>query len=566
MRLDRAMSDPSYPSGLNLIGTAWLPVQRRSGAVERISPWQVNDRIDNDPFIAFAWPRADFNGAAQEFLIGLLATAAAPADDDEWENWWLKPPAPALLRQRFARIAPAFDLDGPGPRFLQDTDVLEGAELKGVSALLIDTPGKNTLSNNADLFVKRGTAPVMGRAAAAMALYTLHTYAPTGGAGHRTSLRGGGPLTTLVVASHGEHGDTLWGRLWPNVESEEQITGRSTEAVASMDFEAIFPWLIPTRVSNPKDGGRSTTPGDVNPLQVYWGMPRRIRLLFEAAQGRLCGLTGAHDDVVVTNYRTRNYGTNYSEGFEHPLTPYYRQRAGTTKLPIHPQPGGISYRHWPGLVVRSRGRLRDPAQVLRHLPEKDLLRGGRVRFAAFGFDMDKMKARSWVESEMPLWLLNDSGARDLLESYVQHSAAAADTVKKLLVRAVKSALYDRPSFASGDYGFIAERFDRETEGEFYTVLGTAADLIQEQVDEDDPTVQARKKWSVILESAALRLFDEYAPSDALEGTNMHRHVKARFFLALAVAGRGKSGRLLFEDLGIVSPATVRARKAKQEAT
>ena len=561
-----AVSPQPCPTVFNLIDTPWLPVKRRSGDVETISPWQVTDRIEADPIIAFAWPRPDFNGAAHEFLIGLLATAAAPADDDEWEDWWLRPPTPSLLEQSFARIAVAFDLDGPGARFLQDMDVLEAAEIKAVSTLLIDTPGKNTLSNNADLFVKRGGTLVMSRAAAAMALYTLNAYAPTGGAGHRTSLRGGGPLTTLVVASHRQYGDTLWGRLWPNVESKEHISARTTESVASDDLAAIFPWLVPTLVSKPKDGGRSTTPADVHPLQVYWGMPRRIRVLFEEAQDRLCGVTGTRDKIIVTSFRTRNYGTNYSEGFRHPLTPYYRQRASTTSLPVHPQLGGISYRHWPGLVVQSRDGLRDPAQVVRHLPEKHVLRGGTVRFAAFGFDMDNMKARSWVESEMPLWLLDDSAARELLELYVQHATAAAGTVTWLLVRAVKSALYDRPSEATGDYGFIAERFFRETEGAFYMVLGSAAHLIGEQADEDDPTVQAREKWSRILASAALRLFDEYASSDALEGTNMHRHVKARYFLALAVAGRGKSGRSLFADLGIVSPDIVRARKAKQEVT
>ncbi|MDD9985157.1 MAG: type I-E CRISPR-associated protein Cse1/CasA [Spirochaetaceae bacterium] len=472
---------------------------------------------------------------------------------------------PSLLRQRFAQIAPAFDLDGPGARFLQDTDVLEGAEVKAVSTLLIDTPGKNTLSNNADLFVKRGGAPVMSRAAAAMALYTLSAYAPTGGAGHRTSLRGGGPLTTLVVASHRQYGDTLWGRLWPNVETSEHIAARTTEAVAPDDLAMIFPWLLATRISNTKDGGRSTTPADVHPLQVYWGMPRRIRMLFEEAQDRLCGVTGTRDKVVVTGYRTRNYGTNYSEGFQHPLTPYYRQRAGTTSLPVHPQPGGISYRHWPGLVVRSRDGLREPAQVVRDVPQKHAM-SGAVRFASFGFDMDNMKARSWVESEMSLWLLDSAVARDMLERYVQHATAGADKVTWLLVRAVKSALYDRPSDAAGDYGFIAERFYRVTEGEFYLVLGSAARLIDEQADEDDPTVQARVKWAHCLASAALRLFDEYAPSDALEGTNMHRHVKARFFLHLAVTGRGEPGKSLYGELGIVSPDAARARKLTQEAT
>ena len=110
------MSD--MPQVFNLIEASWLPVRRRSGAIQWIAPWRINDRIGEDPIVAFAWPRPDFNGAAHELLIGLLSTAAAPEDDD-WEDWWWNPPAPGILEERFARVAHAFDLDGPGPRFLR---------------------------------------------------------------------------------------------------------------------------------------------------------------------------------------------------------------------------------------------------------------------------------------------------------------------------------------------------------------------------------------------------------------------------------------------------------------
>ena len=73
---------PDMPEVFSLIDVSWLPVRRRSGAVERIPPWWVNDRVGEDPVVAFDWPRADFNGAAHELLIGLLSTAAAPGDDD----------------------------------------------------------------------------------------------------------------------------------------------------------------------------------------------------------------------------------------------------------------------------------------------------------------------------------------------------------------------------------------------------------------------------------------------------------------------------------------------------
>ena len=64
-------------------------------------------------------------------------------------------------------------------------------------------------------------------------------------------------------------------------------------------------------------------------------------------------------------------------------------------------------------------------------------------------------------------------------------------------------------------------------------------------------------------SGAAAVFDEYAPADGLEDRDMHRHVKARFFLALALGGRGKSGRALFEGaLGIASPEPAKVRKTR----
>lgn len=545
----------------NLMDEPWLPVRRRSGDTEHIQPWRVTEGIGEDPFVGFAWPRPDFNGAAHELLIGLLSTAAAPEDDDEWADWWWEPPAPAALRNRFSEIAHAFDLDGPGPRFLQDIDPLEGAEEKRIAALLIDAPGAQTLRNNADLFVKRGGTPVLSRAAAAMALFTLSAFAPSGGAGHRTSLRGGGPMTTLVVAERRDRGATLWGRLWPNVESREQIAARATETELD-GANCTFPWLGPTRISNQKAGGKATTPADVDALQVYWGMPRRIRLRFEDAEARRCGLTGDRDSVVVSSYRTRNYGIDYSEGFEHPLTPYYRPKAtDVVKLPVHPGPGGISYRLWPGLVVPSEDRLREPAQVVRHWQERSV---GRVRFAAFGYDMDNMKARAWIEGEMPLLHMAPE-TRDWLGAFIRQVTQSADTVSRLVTNGVKSALYDNPKKAAGDFGYIALRFYRDTESAFFAVLGEAASAIEHDPDGDDPTLEARKGWAPVLERAALRLFDEYVPFDGLENRDMHRHVKARFQVVLALRGRGRVGKSLFEgDLDIPVPDSSPASDRRRE--
>ena len=189
-----------------------------------------------------------------------------------------------------------------------------------------------------------------------------------------------------------------------------------------------------------------------------------------------------------------------------------------------------------------------------------------MRLAAFGYDMDNMKARAWIEGEMPFWLLEDAASREWLERFIGRAVAGAGTVTRLLTTAVKSALYDLPKKASGDYGFIAERFYRETEPAFYAALREAVRSIEEDPEGDDPALRARESWAPIMAGAALRLFDEYAPADGLEDRNMERHVKARFFLTLALGGRGKQGCSLFErDLDIASPETARARKGRKEA-
>jgi len=547
----------------NLVGDPWVPVRRSSGAVDTIAPWEITRGIDEDnPFVGFAWPRADFDGAAHEFLIGLLATASAPADDDEWLGWWDAPPAPELLRERFAAFADAFVLDGDGPRFMQDMDPLDGAVEVEVGGLLIDAPCENTLRKNADLFVKPGGVSVLSRAAAAIALFTLQTYAPSGGQGHRTSLRGGGPLTTLAVAGRAGRLPTLWGRLWPNVETREAIESRGI-AGPGPGHERIFPWLAPTRTSNDKAQGRPTSPRDVDPLQVYWGMPRRIRLLFEPADGRVSSLTGAADPIIVRAYRTRNYGIQYTEGFAHPLSPYYAPKAGATRLPVHPQPGGISYRHWLGLVVTEVDGQSVPAAAVNtaQLRARDFAAFEWLRLVAFGYDMDNMKARSWSQSEMPLPVEDGKLDKDFLDALVRKLVPAAAVASRALTFQVKSALYPRPSDVPGDFGFIGERFWRETEIGFYQTIRLANEVYRRDPGDADAQRPVVEGWVRILRDRSLALFDENAPLAGIEHRDMERLVRARWSLVMTFLGAGKRGEELYSVLGLVS-AKQRKRRAK----
>ena len=299
---------------LNLITDPWLPVRRLHSGHCTIRPAQLTATIADDPVIAINWPRPDFRIATLELLIGLLATACPPCDHDAWLELWDEPPDPATLDAAFGPIAHAFALDGDGPRFLQDfEDLVSDAE--PIERLLIEAPGASTTRNNTDLLIHRGRVANLGRATAAITLFTFQSWAPAGGAGNRTGLRGGGPLTTLVLPS-GEA--SIWHLLWANVPCGAPP--------AAIDLPRVFPWLSQTITS---EGARVVTPQNSHPLQCWWGMPRRIRLDFSAeGPAALCDLTGVPDTVRVASWRQRPRGANYAAwGRAHPLTPHYASKS-----------------------------------------------------------------------------------------------------------------------------------------------------------------------------------------------------------------------------------------------
>ena len=499
----------------NLIDERWIPVIRQDGTPTMITPWEVSAQFAENPVMKLNAPRADFNGALIQFLIGLIQTVAAPKSKGVWRKQLITPPSPDELKASFEPVQHAFELGGDGPRFMQDFHNLD-VSAGEIDGLLIDMPGENTKKKNIDHFVKRDTVRGMCTSCCVTALFAMQTNAPSGGAGYRTSLRGGGPLSTLIVGD-ARHA-TLWHLIWLNVlcQSEFQnICGNPSLTAPS----SRFPWLAPTRASD-SDAGVDSTPEGLHPAIMFWGMPRRIRIYLENLDSGLCDTCGATTDRLIQRYREKNYGMNFTGAWLHPLSPYSVNKDGEL-LPAHAQPGGVGYRHWLGLVHQDKNENKMPARIVNEYNER-FKRGWQFRLWAFGYDMDKMKARCWYESTMPLVTV-DASIRVKYEQCVAGMVGAATDISRNVRSGVGNAWFRRPGDKKGDTTFVDNSFWQQTEAAFYEALaGTKSAL-----ESGDDGLRVRQSWHKTLCEIALKLFDSYAWEGPIEDADPKRVVIAR---------------------------------------
>jgi CRISPR system Cascade subunit CasA len=510
--------------------------------------------------VRIATDRPDCDVALMEFLIGLLAVTMDGTNVGEWPKRYRTPPSCTELEALFTPLEPAMFLDGDGPRFFQDLEDLQGTPTP-IASLLVDAPGANAIKGNTDHFVKRGRTGILSRSGAAIALLTLQTAAPAGGAGNRTSLRGGGPLTTLVYPGRSDKTEpTLWQKLWANVPDGY--------AARPEDHKRVFPWLVPTRTSD--KAGVETTPADVHEAQAFFGMPRRIRLVFEPNKdARPCDLTGEVDEVIVTGYITRPWGTNYTAWRKvHPLSPYYLPKKTDVEwLPLHLQSSRVGYRHWLGLVMESTDGLRVPAASVHAFRTRAPNLGKCERAAQLdsrllvaGYAMDNMKPLDFGEALLPLIVTgSERGDRQVRET-ARGLDEAAEFVAGQLVTSVKLALYGPKAKAdtgSTVLGPVRDRFWAETEDAFYQMLREAGELyvVDGEPAEDPRDVLQRtgNAWRQVLRRHALAIFDDTAPIEDAESDRIAHVIEGRKWLGLMFEGFSPTGRALFGKLHLAPP-------------
>ncbi len=482
---------------LNLIDDPWISVQRTSGP-DVIRPYQIAE-----PDVLFPnWPRPDLNLACLELLIGLVYISNPPEDANEWVS---RKANSEELNAALKPLAPAFNLLGDGPRFMQDFEKIEGND-NPPDMLFIDSAGKQTQSRNSDLMVKRSRYESISLPLAAMALYTLQAFAPAGGAGNRTSMRGGGPMITLVKPNQ----PGLWSLIWANVPCGYPLGNELEE----------LPWMRPTVTS---EKGQVVPPpeqyGDTNPsAEIFFGMPRRLQL--NANEGRLISV------------RQAPWGTNYN-GWIHPLTPYYHK--GIEKLPKHPKPGTFGYRNWRGIILQAENA-NIPGCLDRWRREQ---LDCKARLIIGGWAMSNMNPLDFLWSEQPIFPLdadNETRAARLVE--------AAEQVSYKLAKGVQEAKGES-EITSGSAHRAREVFFVQTQTQF-------EDLVQKICE---GTENVENDWLAILRQFALIIFDaEVMPGLAdLQESRCLKAVRARRNLLSCFKGYGAVGKKIYTALELELP-------------
>lgn len=531
---------------MNLLTEPWLPVRCRNGCREWISP----NRLSDPDILAFDADRPDFNGALAQFAIGLLQSTTPMDSASQWRKFFNEPPDAATLDAWFAPVKNAFEFDGEGPRFMQDISLQgDGATENDIGALLIEMPGENALKNNSDHFIKRGGISGLCPHCAATALLTLQINAPAGGVGYRTGLRGGGPLTTLLVSQSPRQ---LWQDLWLNVRERSLfLAGGGNAGLTDPVFR--FPWLGDiSRIQ--KDGGE-TQPAQVHPDHVFWAMPRRIRLDLDGTTEGQCDICGRASENLIERFITRNYGLNYKGAWDHGLSPYYQALQGW--LPLHPQPGGLGYRHWLAWVLGQSGdrkNLRAARTVSHALEHRRRQLGGGLRLWAFGYDMDNMKARCWYESTLPLYNLADCepGAVRSIQAEVGYWLAASDLAASYLRGAVKNAWFSGD--ARGDFSGVDATFWSHTEQAYYRQLQALID--SELAGQEFDAMPMRLAWHKVLRESATKLFDQ----EFVGAGQVERQNPRRIATAYSQLQKNLHGPKLLQTLMLPIPEKTKAAK------
>lgn len=479
-------------SRFNLLEQAWIPVKGRS------KPIKVCEIVRPD-VLGLDAPRADFNAALMQFLIGVVQTVFAPEDELDWEDFYEEPPSEELLQEKLDTIKEAFYLDGDGYRFMQDNLAKEVGKHLPIEEMIFGAPGDSGKEGNKDHFTKRDDISGLCFSCGSIGLLAANLFAEDGGQSYYPAMRGNGFISNLVCLDEATSVPSLWKNIWLNVlENSKQNHHEQT-------LTENFLWLsdlpdkprveklikIKSDLNNLKKAKKDAKdkqskaeidekirhlekeekslkeefddlreekiifPDDKNLLQVYWAWMRRFLLDTENTENDQCSICHANDQIIKKFYK-KNKGYKYPKEHwqdSHPFSPtekYERANYNSNNekykdkmLALNMSTNGLPYSYWQDFLRHTTKNT--PAKVvLNHLKKKNS--DNQLVIFAFGYAMDSNSPLGWYESKTPLYFIEDESNRSRFEAEVEKLISASNKIanaeKGYLVNAIKLAWFN----------------------------------------------------------------------------------------------------------------------------
>ncbi len=291
----------------NLLYDSWIPVRTRHGENKPIKAFE----IVREDIVAIDAPRADFNAALMQFLIGLLQTVYAPENPRAWRNLFNQSPSEDELKKRFKDIIDAFYLDGDGYRFMQDELSTKIGELRPIEEMIFGAPGESGKEKNHDHFIKQNDIAGLCYSCVASALLAANIFAEDGGRGYFQSMRGNGFISCLVQLDEHKSEKSLWRNLCLNI--------MEAKVESKIDLKEKFYWL---KDLTEIDSLKVVYP-ETGSLHVYWAWLRRYYLDTKSTNNGQCSLCRNMDELITHFYKTRKGYKYPKEEWQniHPFSP-----------------------------------------------------------------------------------------------------------------------------------------------------------------------------------------------------------------------------------------------------
>lgn len=515
----------------NLLIDSWIPVRTKNGETKPIKAFEI---VQQD-IVAVDAPRADFNAALMQFLIGLLQTVYAPENPRAWRQLFKQPPSKDELKNRFKDIASAFYLDGDEYRFMQDISIKDNGNRTNILKLIPGIVGEKTIENNQDFFVKSSQISGISIPNLISGLYLYQNYclSETGGRNgrHHGSLRGRNTMVVFVIKEAG----SLWENLWLNVIQKNTFETHIQSGLTDLSFE----WM------NNTPNGKEKSDSNMNLNDIYWSMPRRVWIDFSELVNGICDLT-SEKAKVVQNIFIKENGIEYKTKItQHPLIPYLKDSEGLRPIKIRPE--GVNYGDWLSFI----GSETASQNMLEHISRRSLDGSFKIFVCGYLNHLQQAKTLCWYQTKMPLYdVHSEEQNRNQIESeikkYIDASRTVANSKNGYLSVAMRMAwfgydydeeqkkkkdkkpdpFYNKASKAFYNHPIeISKSFWNNTERRFYDLIDALYNCIGNNALTDEKKTELRRNWYEHIKYEAKNLFNRWAFRSGIQN-NPKRIAKA----------------------------------------